>query len=161
MRWFRKPHAPPPEYAKRGIARLYEYRGRYLLCPVRGISEVDAVTELDIGIDDTRLGEAAMAALLAYEAIDAQGQRDGKRTDWPAYKASGCSSVRAFERELWHIDLVIGNGAVEASARSRISAKDHLQVQAHVTVAAGAAALGIAIRDAIAGAKCLRDAGLA
>ncbi len=58
----------------------------------------DGPVRLELGDDPAELGDATLTALRSCEAGGAVNLRDAKKTDWPAFRASGCRSVAAFER---------------------------------------------------------------
>ena len=51
------------------------------------------------------LGQSVWEALLRLRYTPGVNLRSQKKTDWPAYKASGCKSVRAFEDEFVRVSV--------------------------------------------------------
>ncbi len=148
----------PPIFTKQGVARLYEYGGRYFVCSVAGIAETDSLTELQVGADDANLGQAVVYHLMEYDTDDRRDLR-GRASEWPAYKRSGAKSVKGFESKLWHVDLSLKDGTVTAAARPRLSLKEHIAVRGiarvHLTDN-----VGRSVRESLEAAKALREAEL-
>ncbi|HEU4699668.1 MAG TPA: hypothetical protein VFS40_10835 [Gemmatimonadales bacterium] len=98
---FRRKQAPPafvrgctvyfaPGHDTVLVAALFNHGGLFAEQP-------DGVARCATG-DVPALGAAARAALAACRYEPAFDYRDRKRTDWPAFRASGCRSVREFEQ---------------------------------------------------------------
>ncbi|MCL9999908.1 MAG: hypothetical protein NBV68_11045 [Erythrobacter sp.] len=151
-----KAETPPMAYAAE--ARLYAFRDRIFVCSVRWIAETESLTVLDAACDDASLGSSILHHLAEFsdQPMDLSGY---KLTDWPAYRASGAKSVKAFERELWHVYLSIMNSAVLVRASPRLTNADHeLGIYASANLALPEQ-VGAATRSAIAAVKRLRDVG--
>lgn len=144
--------------ARPQIARLYEYEGWYFTCSVRWIAETGVPTVLDCGVDNEQLGNAILGHLAAFDPSELD-IRDDKKSDWPAFKASGAKSCKAFESQLWHCDLELREDCFTVLVRPRISLKDGLS--AHCSARChDPAGIGNAVRDAISGAKAMRSEGV-
>jgi len=51
------------------------------------------------------LGQRAWEALLSFRASSDLALRSSKKSDWPAYRASGAKSLRAFEEGFVHVSV--------------------------------------------------------
>jgi hypothetical protein len=97
---FRRKQAPPafvractvylaPGQGVALVAALFNHAGLFAEQP-------EGVARCERG-DPAALGAAVRAALAACRYEPVFDYRDRKRTDWPAFRQSGCRSVRAFE----------------------------------------------------------------
>lgn len=158
MSWLKL--APMPSLvSKVGVARIYQYRDRYFICSVAGISETESITIFPKDVSESDLGEATIRHLMEFSHEDARDLTKSRSTDWRAFRESGAKSIKTFEPELWHVDVSLRNGGVEIHARPRLSLKDHLSVYAYVQ-ATLPESVGTAVREAIGGAQALREQGL-
>ncbi len=120
--WFRRrraaPERPltPAERLRAGELRrgchvfLHRQRDRAIIASLFGGGiqfELDGeIADID-GLEPATLGAAACERFLASENRPMpQSVRKRKRTDWPAYRQSGCRSVAAFEREYLPVSMI-------------------------------------------------------
>jgi hypothetical protein len=73
-------------------------------------AEIAGAARMIDGSDEADLGREVLAALLACRWEPSFNYRDRKRSDWPAYRASGESSIRRFEQG-WRQFCVAGANA--------------------------------------------------
>src|SRR5262245_59862860 len=140
------------------VARLYAYEGNLYICRVRWISEVGIPEVFPETVDDEILGNAVLAHLDAFDPSEFD-IRNVKRTDWPAFKASGAKSVKAFERQAWFCDASQRGSNFEVSAGPCFTLKEDLTAQASVSPA-DPQNVATAIRDALGGARVMRAEGI-
>ena len=81
---------------------LSEVRDRIIVCPMtspeKGLYvEAEATADRPFTSDSEVLGQSVWEALLRFQVSPQLGSH--KKTDWPAFRASGAKSVRAFEYE--------------------------------------------------------------
>ena len=60
--------------------------------------------------ESVELGSALRSAMGRFSFRD-QNQRDSKRSEWPAYRAAGCRSIREFEASYLRISVRPANDA--------------------------------------------------
>jgi hypothetical protein len=140
------------------VARLYEYDSRYFVCSVRWIAEIGEPSVLahDVGLQ--ALGETISRHLVDFDPSEFN-IRDRKLTDWPAFKASGAKSVRAFEANAWQCQLKRVGTTFEVWASPQLSLKEHLSAYSSANGAL-AEQIGQAVRNALSGAKAMRASGV-
>lgn len=68
-------------------------------------TEARDVFVLELGNDRSVVADAILKALDATCVLPEQNLRDKKRSDWPAYQASGCRSIRQFEADFVHVHV--------------------------------------------------------
>lgn len=157
--WLGKRSQALPRMRYPQSARLYEYRTSLIVCSQSAEWETEALTKLDILIGDADLGDAVLEHLYDFRP-DVEADPSKKLTDWPAYKVSGAKSVRAFERELWQVQLNVMNSAVLVNARPRLSLNDFCLSSSTMANRSQPAQVGRAVRQAIAAVKVLREQGV-
>lgn len=117
------------------VAALFNHGGLFAEQP-------DGIAECSAG-DAASLGAAVRAALDACRYEPEFNYRDRKRTDWPAFRHSGCRSVREFEREYAPIGVRSVNEAnLICAVESPPFGRFELQLAAHVSYHAPAVELG-------------------
>lgn len=134
--------------------RLYLYDGWFLLCRVAGSTEVGEVMRLKQDVSDHELGLLICDHLLQFRRTEPQGVRT-KQTDWPAYRASGARSVRAFESKAWMVQVFARGGAIDIVAAPRKTLKP--QLAAHYMATARHTDIGAGVRSALKAAQTLRE----
>lgn len=136
-------------------ARLYEFHDSYFIAGVRWIAEVGTPSVLSVDVGSAELGRTILSHLAMYEPAEFD-IRDKKKSDWPAFKASGAKSVKAFESHLWHCDLEQTGNCFEVWARPRLTLKQglsaHCSVPCHDPIN-----VGNAVKDALNAAKAMRS----
>lgn len=137
-------------------ARLYRYRDTFFVTSVAEISEYDDPTKLATDCSDNELGAAALLHLSQYREERIEGSRSKNLTDWRVYQVSGAKSVRAFEKEAWHVDLALMNSAVLIWARPRLSLETHLSAYGDCN-RHDPDMVGVTIRKTLAAAEILRS----
>jgi len=146
---------PEPYLQYSAKARLYEYQDLLIVCSVEWIAETESLTVFETSVDSTLLGSAALQHLAEYSAAE-RDLSSHRKKDWPAFRASGARSVRAFERLLWHVDLALMNSAVLIWAAPRLSLNNE-EISAYASASRhDPEKVGTAIRKAISAAKALR-----
>ncbi len=150
-----KPAEPYLQYSAK--ARLYEYKNSIMVCSVRWIAETDSITVFDSDVTDHSLGLAVQKHLAEYDPSECD-LRGRKLTDWTAFKASGARSIKSFEENLWCVNLAIMNSAILIAACPNKSRKQDVTVSVTASKSVSEQ-IGAAIREAIAGAKMLREQG--
>lgn len=122
------------------------------------IVETDDVSVLDSDVSDAILGRVLCDHLLRHVAQEPPSQRDAKRTDWPAFKASRARSVRAFEQKSSRaVVQTFGPLLLEIEVAPTRTYEPHLWVKS--VAAAQHDELGARVRDAIRGVELLQTAG--
>ncbi len=140
------------------LARLYEYGSRYFVCSVRWIAEVGEPSVLVHDVDMHALGEAISRHLVEFDPSEFD-IRDHKQTDWPAFRASGAQSLKAFEADAWHCELKRVGTSFQVWARPRLSSKEHLSAYSSANGALPEQ-IGQAVHEALSGAKAMRESGI-
>jgi hypothetical protein len=141
-------------------ARLYAYREKILVCSLAGIAETDSITVLEQSVCDESLGAAVLKHLSEFRQNSSKTMRNLQLKDWAAFHHSDAKSGKAFERELWHVDLALMNSAVLIWARPRLSIREDLSAFTTGHRYGGFTNAGQSVRRAIAAAKVLREQGL-
>lgn len=141
----------------RKIARMYAYDGKLFVCRIRWIAEVDLPTVLTEQVDDETLGTAILAQLDAFDPGEFD-IRSRKKSDWPAYKVSGASSIKAFESKAWICHLSLESWSFEVSASPCLSLKDGLEVRTTLHAPSPESAAK-AVRDTLEGARAMGARG--
>jgi hypothetical protein len=157
--WLGKRSDASPRLRYPQSARLYEYRTSLIVCSQNAEWETEALTKLDNSVGDAEIGDAVLKHLRDFRP-DVDANPGKKLTDWPAYKVSGAKSVKAFERELWQVQLHIMNSAVLVSAQPRLTLNDFRLSSSTMADRSQPAQVGSAVRQAIAAAKVLREQGV-
>ena len=67
--------------------------------------EQDDPVSMPWDVPNERLGQSVWEALLLLRHTPGVNLRSQKKADWPAYRASGCKSVRAFEEEFVRVSV--------------------------------------------------------
>jgi len=111
-------------------------------------------------IDDEHLGELAMNALLAFIAEKPPSLRDRRKSDWPAFRASGARSVSEFERKAVEIGIRTHLTSLELSAAPVSSLEHHRRLVAHCTPGIFHIDLGAEMRNLVRGVQVLRECGV-
>jgi hypothetical protein len=146
-------------------AHLYLYdRRKFIIASVMSVPrslilEIDDVTVLDASITNEVLGQTVCAHLLRFVRKEPPNQRNAKRTDWPAFRASGARSVIGFEEKAWraHVETV-GPLVLDITAAPARTNQPYLQIKSIASAEHGG--LGARVRDAIHAAEALRAAGV-
>lgn len=147
----------PDQATREQVARLYEYQGRLFVCSVRFVAEVGAPTILPADVDEFLLGETVLRHLAEFDP-SAFDIKSDKASDWPAYLASAAKSIRSFESQLWHCDLRLAGWMFEVRARPQKTLKENLSARC-VANKGDPAKVGLAVINALKGAKAMRDGG--
>lgn len=137
-------------------ARLYRYGERFFVTSVAEISEYDEPTIAAVDCPDGQLGAAALWHLAQYRVEPLKGARSKNLTDWRVFQASGAKSVRAFEKDAWHVDLALMNSAVLIWARPRLSLETNLSAYGDCS-RHDPDMVGATIRKVLAAAEILRS----
>lgn len=76
------------------------------ICPDRGLYvEQTPVALISPDAPADTLGQSVWEALLSFRASASPDLASRKKTDWPAYRASGVKTVRAFEGGYVHVSV--------------------------------------------------------
>ena len=150
--------ATVPFYRYEAKARLYDYSNRYFICTVSGISETRSITVLDAECDNDVVGSSILEHLAEYSFKEIH-KADDKLTDWPAFRASGAKSVKAFEKDLWQVHIAVMNSAVMFDAQPRKSNDPHDLFASTSANRNLPDMIGAALRSALSAAKLLREHG--
>src|SRR5215469_16448730 len=125
-----------PSGTERGsCARSRALRGAFMLSKSRmRFSRYDCPMET--------LGQAIWESLLLFKRPPGLNLRSRKKTEWPAYRASGASSVRAFEDDYIRISVVGLRGVLRVQADVPAQAPDGLFVGRVISTACQFEAFG-------------------
>jgi hypothetical protein len=139
------------------VARMYEFDSCYYVCSVRWIAEIGEPTILPNITEAKSVGEAILKHLAEFDdaEFDIRGR---KKSDWPAFKASGARSVREFEASALYCQLSQKGTFFEVWAAPQLSLKDDLSVYCSAN-AALTDCVGEAALNALSGARALREHG--
>jgi hypothetical protein len=106
-------------------------------------SEDDSPTVLNKPFTAEELGNAIAEAMGRTDRINGKNLREGKLTDWPAYKASGERTVRKFDESFIEISVEGANPANLIAVITGIPQKDaNLQVTSTISTGVVPAELG-------------------
>lgn len=140
-------------------ARLYLYdETTFIVCSVSGISETGEPTMLPPDVSDNDLGCCVCDHLLSFNPKSPENMRTHKVSDWPAYKASGAKSIRAFQERTWRMMLTTSNTTIMIDA-APINTLWH-EITAHGTSLPRHDNVGRVIRRTLRGAIVLRENGV-
>ena len=101
-------------------AYISKLRDRVIICPTTspGIGhyvEREPTSILSFKSDFAILGQAVWESLLRFRSDPTVGPQ--KKTDWPAFKASGMKGVHAFESEYVYVSVEAFPGVLRVEAR--------------------------------------------
>jgi hypothetical protein len=186
MKFLRRLRHPRPELATRVVAgrsgweivRLREHFGHELMAHVYFHGGVNVLAAAATGtpgnlhaefdapiveaepVDEERLGEMALQALLAFRSEPVLSLADHKRTDWTTYKASGAKSVKAFEASSVTVQLRTEFTMIRLEAGVSSLGLGTFAVRGYAPLAVEHDELGRLLRKLVLGAHALRDAGV-
>lgn len=86
-------------YASRTDTKVVVVAQHYVGRPGALMIESEDVVVLEDGNENSGLAQAILKALDSTRVLPDQELRDKKRSEWPAYIASGCRSILQFESE--------------------------------------------------------------
>ena len=126
-------------------AYLSQSRGQILVAsmtsPTLGLYvETNPVTNLAWETATDVLGQCVWEALLGFREDTNLGS--SKKTDWPAYKASGARSVRSFEEDFVRVKIEAFPCVLRVEAYVPAKAAEDLFVGRHITNACDFSGLG-------------------
>lgn len=140
-------------------ASLYFYNDeKFIVCAIADIREHGEPTVLDRDVPDDVLGLAVCDKLIAYTPRHKPSGH--KLDDWPAYRASGAKSGKAFEQASTFVYVSTINTAIRIAASPRVTNDDTLRAVCTVASTQMHVDIGAAVRKAIAASATLREAGL-
>ena len=99
-------------FASRAGSTLLVVPQHYVGGPGALMIESPDVVVLERTDDHSPLANAILRALDSTRVLPDQNLRDKKRSDWPAYRASGCRSISKFEAEFIAVNV---SGANESN----------------------------------------------
>jgi hypothetical protein len=142
-------------------AAVYFYdESKFIVCAVAGNTEDGEPAVLDESVSNEELGLVVCDALLAHRRENPKPGASGHLADWPAYQVSGAKSGKAFESNSWYVQVRTINTAIRLAARPRVSANEKLNAAATISEGTVHVGIGQALRQAIEGARAMREAGL-
>jgi hypothetical protein len=120
---------------------------KIIICPVGSIergfhAEQEPRAVLPYGGPTEVLGKTVWESLLQFKRTPNLNLRATKKTDWPAYRASGAKNVRAFEEEYLRISLTAFPSVLRVEAAVPTPDADGLFVGRLITIACQFEALG-------------------
>jgi hypothetical protein len=140
-------------------ARLYFYdETKFIVCSASGISESGEPTVLPPDVSDDDLGRCVCDHLLSFNPKSPENMREHKMRDWPAYKASGAKSIRAFQERTWRMMLTTSNTTIMIDAAPVNTL--WREITAHGTSLPRHDNVGRVIRRTLRGAMVLRENGV-
>jgi hypothetical protein len=107
-----------------------------------------------------RMGYMALDTLLRYRPKKVSDRARRKVTEWPALKASGADSEKAFLRATIGIALTSRHGTIELEAASMINPERRFAVRSWAPASITHADMGTLLQQLIKGAKVIQQAGL-
>ena len=85
--------------------------GKLIVCPSTSIekgfyNEQEPLVLIPWDAPAAALGESIWESLLLFRKTPGLNVRSSKKSDWPAYRASGIKSMREFEREYVRVSVI-------------------------------------------------------
>jgi hypothetical protein len=142
-------------------AALYLYNDdKFIVSSIAGIAEYGEPIVLDANTTDESLGLALCDKLLEFKPRNNQDLSRSKLDDWPAYKASGAKSGKAFEQKSTYVYVTTINSAIHIEAAPRATNEQNLKALCSIPNGRSHSEIGAAVRKAINAATLLRNAGV-
>jgi hypothetical protein len=131
----------------RSVVYMSQRQAKLIICPVSSIergfdTEQEPLAVLPYSCPPETLGQGVWESLLLFRKTPNVNIRSRKKTDWPAYRASGAKSVRAFEDEYVRVSVVAFPCMLRVVADVPAKAADGLFVGRVITNACEFEALG-------------------
>jgi hypothetical protein len=125
---------------------------KIIICPEGSIergfhTEQEPLAVLPYACSTEALGQTVWESLLQFKATPGLNLRSSKKTDWPAYRASGARSVREFEEQYLRVSVVAFPGVLRVEAAVPLLDADGLFVGRVISSGCEFEALGEVIRD--------------
>lgn len=139
-------------------AALYIYDGRLFVCAVQWIAETGEAEILPDTVADRTLGQSICNHLVAFDPGGAHDLRNRKKTDWPAWRASGAKTVRQFEQSAFRLDVRTSGTQIALEAAPLTTLHSEMCVRA--LVSPWHVDIGAAARRVLRAAETLRQAGV-
>lgn len=100
---------------------LYAYNEQhFIVCSTTGISEAGEPAVLTFDVGDQELGAVVLSKLLETYVFPKPAYKENKLADWPAFRASGAKTGRAFEENSIYITVATVNTGLRVEARPRL-----------------------------------------
>jgi len=149
---------PIPEGAK---CRAFAYEDKIIATPVIGIFDGPDPIVLPADVANDKLGQTIFNCTKAYRNNRPDEKLGGSPRKWPSFCASGARTVRQFEQSLWDVFIEARGFSLAINARPYKTLRPHLAMQSVALMKDREhGELGAAFRQALAGAKMLREGGV-
>jgi hypothetical protein len=139
-------------------AGLYLYDDRLFVCPMQWIAETGEPDVLPTTIDDETLGRSICDRLACFDPGGTHDLRGHKKTDWPAWRASGAETVKSFEQSAYRVDIRTIGTLIAFEAAPLTTLHSGVCVRAVVSPLHGE--VGAAAQRALRGVQALREANI-
>lgn len=151
----------PPPIAEGARSRAFAYEDKIIVTSVIGIFDGPDPVVLPADVADDELGRTIYNRTKAYRANRPDEKLGGTPREWPAFRVSGASTVRKFEQSLWDLFIEARGLSLVITARPYKTLRPHLAMQSVAIMKDREhEELGAAFRQALAGARVLREEGI-
>lgn len=120
--------------------------------------EIGESSVLSVDASDSELGHLVCDHLLRHRHEDPGNLSQLKRSDWPAYRASGSKAITHFEANSWRADVATLNLVLEIEVGPLRSLQPEISVRAVANPVH--AEVGATLRKSLEAGRALRAAGL-
>jgi hypothetical protein len=141
----------PPLAAVAATAGVPRGRSKIIICPATSVEkgflyEAEPLAPIPWDSPTEVLGQRVWEALLLFRRTPNLNLRSRKKTDWPAFRAPGSKSVRAFEGEFVRIVVQALGSVLRVEGLVPADAAAELFVGRHISNACEFEGLGDLIR---------------